>query len=919
VARQRRSGAAMKVSIVIPTWNGEDEIGECLRGIFAQHVDFDVEVLVIDSSSSDRTRDVVRGFPVRLVTIRQADFDHGDTRNLGAMLTSGDFVVFLVQDAYPLRRDWLRTLISNFRDPEVAGVFCRIVPRQNAGLLVLKGVHGDLCFSEYRTENKIDDPGRYLAMDPLERRIFVNYNDVASAMRRSAWERLPYARVQFGEDLLWAKSALEAGYKIVFDPDAPVVHSHEYDAATLRKRTRIDAWLNRAYLDRECMRSQRDVFVMTERVAQADRAFLRAQGVPPFKRLKLSILSYWYHFLEFQGFLEGSRTKDRLLAPRAVNATRLRILFVVHGFPPESYAGTEVLTLSLARALAARGHEVIVLHRSGDAAAENYSLHESAYDGLRVIRLVNHLRFENIEQTYRNEHVEARFREVLERVRPDVVHFEHLIHLSATLPGICRELGIGSIVTLNDFWFRCPKVQLIRPNQVLCAGKPPILGCAACVANVPQAVPWLRAASRPLRGLLHRLAGRYLALVRKRPAALRKHLSDVACLARRPRIMLAELAKADYVIAPSPFLAGKMIEAGFRKDRLIVSDYGMETGWLDGYRRTPAHGKVRFGFVGSLVWYKGLETLGKAFQRLADPRAELHVHGDTLGLPEFRATREKVEAVVRREGLHFHGKYDPKRLAAVLGSIDVLIVPSLWYENSPLAIHEAFQAGIPVLVSDLGGMRDLVTDGRGGLRFAAGDDADLARVMSRFLDEPSLAANLVAAAPAVKTVAENAAEMEIKYKQAIGLHLAHGDLAHLTASAFAAAHGPVEKQREDLVLLRPDSNGGARVEYELRSDSALDVDLRFRVRHLSGERDVTLGGEVLVNGESVLRIEPRTGGEAERVDDHFAAVRMRKGANRIAVRNRIPGPGGGSYHLRFGDLALLRTVAPRRDDEGSAC
>jgi glycosyltransferase involved in cell wall biosynthesis/GT2 family glycosyltransferase len=901
----------VKVSIVIPTWQGENEVAECLRGIFAQHVDFEVEVIVIDSSSTDRTREIVKGFPVRLLKIRQSDFDHGDSRNYGAMLATGEIIVFVVQDAYPLRRDWLARLVSNFRDPAVAGVYCRIVPRPNAGLLVLKGVHGDLCFSEYRTENQITDPARYLAMDPLERRIYINYNDVASAMRREVWERLPYARVQFGEDLLWARSALEAGYKIVFDPDAPVVHSHEYDPETLRKRTRIDAWLNRAYLDRICIRRWQDVLVMTERVARADRTFLREQGVSRFKRLKLSLLSFWYHFLEFQGFYEGSKTRDRLVAPRAVPSTKLKILFVVHGFPPETFAGTEVLTLSLAKALARRGHEVVVFHRVADPSLENYALRESSFDGLRCIQIANHLRFANIEETYANPHVEARFGEVLDRERPDVVHFEHLIHLSATLPRVASERGIASVLTFNDFWTRCPRVQLIRPNRELCSGKPPILGCAACVANRPEWVPLARVVSRPLRNFLHKVALRYTALVKKNPKWFRKLASDVANVVKRPRTLLDEVQHADFLIAPVPFMKSKLVEAGIPKERIVVSDYGMETDWLATYRRSPVAGKTRFGFIGSLVWHKGLETLARAFARISDANAELHIYGDTEGMEEFRATRKQIEQHVTRRGLTFHGRYDPKRLGAVLSGIDVLVVPSIWYENSPLAIHEAFQAGIPVLVSDLGGMRDLVVDGEGGLRFAAGDDAALAAVMQRFLADPGLAAKIAARAPAVKSVAENAAEMEIKYRQAIGIHLAHRGVWHSKATGYQSKRGQVEHQGESTVLLRPDRNGGATVEYVIKSRERMAVDLRLRLHHLAGENDVVLGGEVLWNGRSVLRVEPERGTDRELVSDHVAAVELRRGANKLAIRNRIAGPGGGSYHLRVTELTLERTGSPR--------
>lgn len=904
----RDEGRLVKVSIVIPTWNGEDEIGECLRGVFSQHVEFDLEVLVIDSSSSDRTVEIASKFPVRVHKIPQSEFNHGDTRNLGAQMTDGDLIVFLVQDAYPERRDWLITLVNNFRDPNVGAAFCRILPRPTAGMLVRRGVLGDLCFGDERIENQITDPAAYHAMDPLARRIFINFNDVCSCLRRTVWERLPFARIQFGEDLLFAKGALEAGYKIVFDPNAAVIHSHEYDPKTLAARTEIDAWLNQAYLDRTCISSRKDALIMTRRTAKEDQRFLKDHGIKPWKRFKLGILSHYYHLLEFWGFYRGSRTNERLRSPQAVAQPKLKILFAVHGFPPETFAGTENLTFSLAKGLQRAGHDVTVFHRVGDPSQENYSIEEGEWAGLRVIKIANHLQFRNIEETYRNSDVEARFRDVLRREKPDVVHLEHMIHLSAGLLSVCREEGVGSVVTLNDFWFRCPKVQLIRDDQKVCAGKPPILGCAACVAGKPGLIAPLKWVSRPIRGLLERAGRRYLALAAKNPKWFKKHASDLACMSIRPGAMIRELNKADFVIAPSPFLKEKMVEAGMPKDGLIVSDYGMETEWVEGYRPREKDGKLRFAFIGSLVWYKGLEVLARAFQRIDSEKAELHIYGDTEGLPEFKETRSRIEGHVSRSGLHFHGRYDPKDLAKVLGSIDVLVVPSVWYENSPLAIHEAFQSKIPVLVSDRGGMRDLVTDGAGGLRFRPDDDAHLATVMRRFLDEPSLRDELAANAPLVKTIDDNVREMEVKYRQAIGLHLAHSPVAAVDLWDYQTTRGEVEKVGEKQVLLRPGAEG-SEVVYELVTGGALAVELLVETRHLGGEAGVVQGGEVRVNGKRVLRISPRASSDQDSDHIYHAPLRVQKGKNRITVASRIRGPGGGSYHLRLKELSFHRTGA----------
>lgn len=758
------------VSVVIPTWNGEATLAQCLDGVFAQETGDAVDVLVIDSSSTDRTREIAARYPVRLEVIDQRDFDHGDTRNLGVTLTRGELVVFLVQDAYPAGRGWLRALVSNFDDPRVAGAYCRVVPRPQAGERARRAAQSDPCYSRQRVERRIQDRAAYERSDPLQRRLLIDFNNVAACLRRDVWQRLPFARTPFGEDLVWARGALEAGHTIVFDPRAEVVHSHEYDAGGVRRRSAMDGWWNRAYLDRACVASRRDALVMARRAADAE-ALPAPRSVATAARW---LRSAHYHFAQYRGFHEGGRTRDRRPTPRALARTDLHVLFVLHAFPPETMAGTEIVTLSLARELGRRGHRVTVLHRTADAAQPEGTVAEGVYDGLRVLRLARHDRSRTLAATDRDERVDAAFRDLLRREAPDVVHFQHLLHLSANLPQVCRDEGVASVLTVHDFWFRCPKVQLIRDDGRPCAGPPPILGCAACLAGRPDRIDALAVVSRPLARELRALAASSLpARAHRLPGGAR--LLHLAQVAERPARMMEALLAADFVIAPSRFMKEKMVEAGVPAERLIVSDNGMETAWLETYRPRVPDGRVRFGFVGSLVSYKGLEVLARALALLGDPRAELHVHGDAEGAPEFREVAARARAAAGSSpSVVFHGAFTPSRLGAVLGSIDVLVVPSLWYENSPLTIHEAFQARLPVLASNHGGLRELLREGKGGLLFQAGDAADLARVMRRLLDDPTLAGRLAAAAPAVKSVALAAAEMEVKYRQAIGLREAEG-------------------------------------------------------------------------------------------------------------------------------------------------
>ena len=118
--------------------------------------------------------------------------------------------------------------------------------------------------------------------------------------------------------------------------------------------------------------------------------------------------------------------------------------------------------------------------------------------------------------------------------------------------------------------------------------------------------------------------------------------------------------------------------------------------------------------------------------------------------------------------MHLEGRFDNTDVGSVFAQLDVLVIPSLWYENSPLTIHEAYLAGIPVIASDHGGMAELVHDGVSGLHFRRGDAADLRAKITRLLDEPDLLEQLARDIPAVKSIADDAVAMEGRYQNLLG-------------------------------------------------------------------------------------------------------------------------------------------------------
>ena len=429
----------------MPTYQGMEFLERVLDALAAQRIDAPWDFLAIDSGSTDGTWELLgeraKTFPVplRRERIHGVEFDHGDTRNLLAARARGELLVFLTQDAIPGSPDWLATLVGNFEDPAVGAAYCRNVPRPDAEVLTKIFSAGDPGYAEGRRETVLPPAGEYAAMGPHERRLLYNFNDVASAFRRELWERHPFPRTPFGEDILMARAFLEAGFKVVYDDVAVVEHSHDYDADQTYARARIDAEFNAEWLDRICVGSAKDAEVLTDRLSAEDTAALEAQG--------------------FEGRSSQARGPGARAAPRGVRRPsrggltsvrrpetrmrdgRLRLLYVVHEFPPDTWAGTEITPTTSPRRCSG-GITVRILARGPGVGDEpEFTCTVEEFQGLTVHRMTHRLAPPTSGE-YLKRGPETVF-EVLEEFHPDVVHFQHLIHTSAGLVGSPAGAGSG--------------------------------------------------------------------------------------------------------------------------------------------------------------------------------------------------------------------------------------------------------------------------------------------------------------------------------------------------------------------------------------------------------------------------------------------------------------------------------------------
>lgn len=434
----------------------------------------------------------------------------------------------------------------------------------------------------------------------------------------------------------------------------------------------------------------------------------------------------------------------------------MRILVVVHGFPPFAQGGGEIYAHAHARALREQhGDEILVLTREQDPNRAEYDVRTEYRDGLRIVWVNNTFRrTRSFEETYRNDAIGAVASRVIDEFQPDVAHIHHLTCLSTTIVRSLAERRIPRFVTLHDYWLICHRGQLLDVDYRVCDGPEPS-GCHACLGATGGAgtagflgAAALRVLERRLPATparhLRSLAGRMATRVFSPGAA-----DDQA--RRRLEHMRAVSADVTHFLAPSRHMRDRFVQFGVVPERITVSRYGFDHTPFRRIGRTPST-RLRLGFLGSLMVSKAPHVLLEAVGRLTPGAVSIDLFGARSAYHGDDRYRRQLEPLLKQDGVQEHGAIAHDRVAQALAAIDVLVVPSIWPENSPLVIQEAFLAGVPVVASRIGGIPEVVEDGRNGLLFRAGDADDLARVLTRLLREPDLLEALRAGVPPVRTI-----------------------------------------------------------------------------------------------------------------------------------------------------------------------
>jgi len=434
----------------------------------------------------------------------------------------------------------------------------------------------------------------------------------------------------------------------------------------------------------------------------------------------------------------------------------MKIVIAVHHFPPRYTAGAEGEAYRISAALQARGHEVrvVCVERVDTGRASGVTWTDDVYNGIAVRRLSfdqasmpDPFRWE-----YDNPWIGDHLQQLLSEYRPDVFHLISGYLMSGRAVHVAHQLHIPTVVSLMDFWFLCRRISMLRSDGQISTLPINAATCARCLGEEKRRYRWLGRIAPDLMASFWRLQKTQIRQFEARTALLRQTLNE-----------------AEAIISRSQFLRSIFIEAGLAPERIVFSRQGRDFSLApEMLEKTPAVGLLRIGYIGQIAWHKGVHVLFEAIRQMSDAPLSVRAYGDLTFYPGYVARQRKL--MVGDKRLELSGVCHPNKLSKVFRELDLIVVPSLWYENSPNVILEAFAHQTPVIASNLGGMAELVRDGENGLLFTPGDPGSLAHQLQRLLDEPQLLPALRAGIRPVKRVTQEIDELEAIYQQVIEKH-----------------------------------------------------------------------------------------------------------------------------------------------------
>jgi len=339
----------------------------------------------------------------------------------------------------------------------------------------------------------------------------------------------------------------------------------------------------------------------------------------------------------------------------------------------------------------------------------------------------------------------------------DLVHVISTYSLGVGVFRSVKRANIPLVLTLMDFWFLCPSLQLLQSNGELCDGNTTPFQCESCL--MANSSLYHKVSKIPLPEVIS--AGFWDTLSHfnlvSRQRGLRGMLLDMS---HRKKVVKETFDLPDLVISPSKIV--QTMFANNLKRPVEFLPYRHDVSWLKDYHGKTKSEIVRIGYLGQIHKIKGVHLLVDAFVKAGiEETARLDIWGNYSNNPQYE--QDLRGRMNNNPSITLRGGYKREQLGLLLADTDVVVVPSIWYENAPLVIQEAFATKTPVITTNLGGMSEAVIHDVNGLLFDRNDSDDLAQQLRRVVDEAGLLGKLAGAISPVMAFQDEMSELEEIY------------------------------------------------------------------------------------------------------------------------------------------------------------
>jgi glycosyltransferase involved in cell wall biosynthesis len=668
-------------SILIPTYNRALYIDDALRSALEQSYN-NFEIIVCDDGSTDNTREIVLMFEdERIHYIKEEHSGAPHTRNRCISASRAEYLVWLDSDdiLLPHTLEAYADIINKIPEVDILYGDLIVIDKNQKEIKTIEFQNWYMRNKELPlamfTHNPIPNPGSMVRKSLYNN--FGGYDE--SFLRAHDYE-------------WWSRVAQTAVFKHV---GVTVTkwrwHDTNMSSGTVKIDTSYDLKIVNTLLKKHTLEELFPDFKWKRKLLceVESKAYLKIAD----RLLQLGDLDGALGYAK-KSYTTDPKNKAHELATRPKkiesiksqvktfhgrnNRNSIRVLFVVHGFPPDTIGGTQLYVHGLAKELKARGHKVNVIYPIRDSSLPMYSITEGKYNDIDISQMNVSANFScedafHVSKSLKNDRVADVFATYLAKLKPDIVHYHHFIGFTPAIHEACQRFGVKTIMTLHDGWFVCEQNHFVLPDGSLCLeAHEDVTKCMECYVGRKA----------------HLQDELKLRLVRN-AFELRKELLEQL------------YTNIDVVISPSRFLANAFSDFGFHHNHMQIIQLGLPSFRVLSWK--PTKKAIRFTYLGHITRAKGLDILVNAFNTINHNKAKLDIYGVIADRTYYTDTMNRLSRVHK---VKYHGPYTNDQLGEILAKTDVVVMPSR-SENYPFVIRESLYANVPVIASNVGGISEI--------------------------------------------------------------------------------------------------------------------------------------------------------------------------------------------------------------------